>query len=306
MTTIGPALLRLACAALSCALLALPAGNAPAQPRDAGIATPHGLLEARESIDDDECGPDGMHPCRVIALDGKVLFADRIAMLEEVLPSRDDPRLVAIGLHHGGNCCPGTDMLLDFTGPRLVVVEEFGLRDAEARPDGSYLLRRGEGENELGDQVLGLYAYRPGSGRPVLLRKIVEHPVATIGAQTYPHALLADIDLRKPLVEAVGAGQFATLRRDMAVQGPLRVLADRFLVGSGCRAHACPAAGGMFIIDQQTARAIVLHFDEERPSDGKVRYWGPLDSAGKLQRAAIAAWLRSHERGWKDVVPFAD
>lgn len=270
------------------------------------MATAHGLLEARQSVDDEECGPDEMHPCAVIVLDGKVLFADRIALVEEVLPSRDDPRLVAVTVDHGGNCCPGTDILLDFTGPRLLVAEGFSLRDAEAKPDGTYRLRKDEGENELGDRVLGIYEYRPGSGRPVLLRKIVEHPVATIGKDTYPHAILADIDLRKPLVEAVGVGRFAMLRRDMAVQGPLRVLADRFLVGSGCRAHACPEAGGMFVIDQQTARAIVLHFDAEPPSDGKVRYWGSLDNAGKLQRAAIAAWLRSHERGWKDVVPSPD
>ncbi|MFM8678194.1 MAG: hypothetical protein ACKOGH_01060 [Alphaproteobacteria bacterium] len=303
MTITGPALLRLCCAALLGAFLA----RAPAARADeAPLRTPHGLLEARDSESEEECGPDEQHPCEVIVVAGKVLFASRLASIEAALPSREAPQLVAVHLHDGGNALPGTDILLDFTGPRLLVVEGFGLADAEARADGTYLLRKVAGENELGDQVLGIHEYRPGSGRPVLLRKIVEHPVATIDEDAYPHAILADLDLRKPLVEAVGVGMFATLRRDMEVQEPLRVLADRFLVGSGCRAHDCPFAGGMFVIDRQAMRAIVLHFDKEPPSDGKVRYWGSIDAIGPVQLAAIREWLDELGLDLSDAVPGTD
>ena len=116
MTIIGPALLRLGCAAL---LGALVAQASPARSDEAPLATPHGLLEARDSESEEECAPDDEHPCEVIVLAGKVLFANRLARIEAALPSREAPRLVSVRLHDGGNCCPGTDMLLDFTGPRV-------------------------------------------------------------------------------------------------------------------------------------------------------------------------------------------
>ena len=305
MERIAAALARLALVALLAGAAAtLPAGDAQAQPIAARIATPHGILEARDSLDDAECGPDDMHPCAVIALDGKVLFANRIALVEEALPSRDDPRLVSVVVHDGGNCCPGTDILLDLTAPRLVVVEGFGLRDAQAREDGSYLLRRFEREDELGDPIFGTYAYAPGSGAPRLLRRSVEYPVVTLGEWSYPHEVLGDPDLRRPIVEAIGAGRFATFRHDMGVQGLLTILSPRYIAGSGCRPHACPFAGGMFVIDRADESAIVLHDD---PVLGpRIRYWGRLEDAGPLPRAAIAAWLAQTGRGWKDLAPSPD
>ncbi|MFM8678192.1 MAG: hypothetical protein ACKOGH_01050 [Alphaproteobacteria bacterium] len=268
------------------------------------MATAHGLLEARQSVDDDECGPDEMHPCAVIVLDGKVLFADRIALVEEVLPSRDDPRLVAVAVHDGGNCCPGTDILLDFTGPRLLVVEGFGLRDAEAKADGSFVLKRYEQDNEMGDPIMGVYAYAPGSGVPRLLRRSIEFPPVELGEWSYPHAILGDPDLRRPLVEAIGAQRFAAFRHDMGVQGPISILSPRYLAGSGCRPHSCPVAAGMFVIDREEGTAIVLHMDEDR--DRHVRYWGRLDDAGPLQRAAIGEWLAHTGHGWRQLIPSPD
>lgn len=303
MTIIGPALLRLGCAAL---LGALVAQASPARSDEAPLATPLGLLEARDSESEEECGPDEEHPCEVIVLADKVLFANRLARIEAALPSREAPRLVAVRLHDGGNCCPGTDMLLDFTGPRLVVVEGFGLENAEAGPGGSYILRREEGANELGDPVIGLHAYTPGSGAPRLVRKIVEYEVASLDEDSYPGDILADLDLRKPVIEAVGPGFFATLRRDMDVQPPIKVLADRFVVGTGCRAHDCPFAAGMFIIDRKAGTAVVLHFEKETGEDVVLRYWGALDAIGPDQRAAIEGWLDSRGLDLSDAVPGAD
>ena len=303
MTIIGPALLRLGCAAL---LGALVAQASPARSDEAPLATPHGLLEARDSESEEECAPDDEHPCEVIVLAGKVLFANRLARIEAALPSREAPRLVSVRLHDGGNCCPGTDMLLDFTGPRLLVVEDFGLENAEAGPGGSYILRREEGTNELGDPVIGLHAYTPGSRAPRLVRKIVEYQVASLDEDTYPGDILADLDLRKPVIEAVGPGFFATLRRDMDVQPPIEVLADRFVVGSGCRAHDCPLAPGKFIIDRKAGTAVVLHFEKETGEDGVLRYWGALDAIGPDQRAAIEGWLDSRGLDLSDAVPGAD
>jgi hypothetical protein len=199
------------------------------------------------------------------------------------------------------------DVLLDFTGPELVTLEEFGLRDAEARGDGTMVLRKEDGENELGDPVVGVYAYAPGSGRPVLLRKLVEYKPATIGEKTYPYEILADLDLRKPILDAMGTASFAAFRRDTLVQTPVSVLAGRYLSGEGCRRHSCPYAGGMFIIDRVGGTAVVLRFDDDKSRNGrKVRYWGPFDAMSQVEVEEVEKWLRDIGVSWANVMPATD
>jgi hypothetical protein len=299
MTTLTTAL-RAACILLSLPLLPQAAlAQADATP----LRTAHGVLELRGSASDDECEPDAVHPCAVLVLGGKVLRADAMIEITGILPSPSDPRLVGVAIHGGGNCCPPTDLLLDFTARRLVLVEGFGLRDAEQRGDGSVLLRRFEKKNELGDPLVGIHEYAPGSGRPKLVTRIAEYPAVEIGAKTHPHDILGDPDLRKPLVDAIGAGEFAMFREDMAVQDVVTLLAGRFLVGQGCRPHACPSASGIFVIDREEGTAIALHYDESRDQRRRVRAWGSLEKAGPAQKAVLQEWLRGNGSDWRNVVP---
>lgn len=295
-------------------LLALLAAQVPIAPGEAGsdppttLKTAHGLLEIHPSAGQAECeAADSFQPCSLVILDGKVLHAARLIEVDGILPSREDPRLVSIAIHGGGNCCPPMDMLLDFAGPGLVTLEEFSLRDAEARADGTLALRKPDGKNELGDQVASVYAYVPGSGRPTLLRKIVEYLPATIGDRTYPDEILADFDLRKPILAAMGPGNFAAFRRDIGIQRPVSVISDRYVAGSGCRPDACPVAGGIFLLDRVRETAIILHFDDDQDRDARTaRYWGPLDTVGRAARAEIEAWLRVVEIDWANVWPATD
>ena len=300
--------------ALLLALVAILAAPAPSarggeNPRPSTrLETAHGQLEVRPGRDEAECEAADAHiRCALAILDGRVLFADFWIEVEGILPSPDEPRLVSILVHGGGNCCPPMDVLLDFTGPELVTLEEFGLREAEARADGTLMLRKEDGENELGDPVVGVYAYVPGSGRPVLLRKLVEYKPATIGEKTYPYEILADLDLRKPILDAMGTASFAAFRRDTGVQTPVSVLAGRYLSGGGCRPHGCPGAGGMFIIDRVRETAIVLHYDHDvLPNRGKVRYWGPFDAMSQVEVEEVEQWLRAVGIDWANVVPARD
>lgn len=293
------------------AMLAAPAPSARGEenPRPSTrLETAHGLLEVRRGRDEAECEAADAHiRCSLAILGGRVLFADFWIEVEGILPSPEEPRLVSILVHGGGNCCPAMDVLLDFTGPELVTLEEFGLRDAEARGDGTMVLRKEDGENELGDPVVGVYAYAPGSGRPVLLRKLVEYKPATIGEKTYPYEILADLDLRKPILDAMGTASFAAFRRDTLVQTPVSVLAGRYLSGEGCRRHSCPNAGGMFIIDRVKETAIVLHYDHDvLPNRGKVRYWGPFDAMSQVEVEEVDKWLRDIGVSWANVMPATD
>ena len=293
------------------AMLAAPAPSARGEenPRPSTrLETAHGLLEVRRGKDEAECEAADAHiRCSLAILGGRVLFADFWIEVEGILPSPEEPRLVSILVHGGGNCCPAMDVLLDFTGPELVTLEEFGLRDAEARGDGTMVLRKEDGENELGDPVVGVYAYAPGSGRPVLLRKLVEYKPATIGEKTYPYEILADLDLRKPILDAMGTASFAAFRRDIGVQSPVSMLADRYLSGAGCRPHACPNAGGMFLLDRVGGTAVVLRFDDDKSRNGrKVRYWGPFDAMSQIEVEEVEQWLRVVEVDWANVMPATD
>ena len=305
---------RLAGALPLLALLAMLAAPAPPargedNPRESTrLETAHGVLEVRPGRDEAECEAAGSSPwCALAILDGRVVFADFWVEVEGIMPSREEPRLVHITLDGGGNCCLPVDVLLDFTGPELVTLKEFGLRDAEVRGDGTLVLRKEDGENELGDPVVGVYAYVPGSGRPALLRKLVEYKPATIDKKTYPDAILADLDLRKPILDAMGTASFAAFRRDTLVQTPVSVLAGRYLSGEGCRRHSCPYAGGMFIIDRVGGTAVVLRFDDDKSRNGrKVRYWGPFDAMSQVEVEEVEKWLRDIGVSWANVMPATD
>ena len=293
------------------AMLAAPAPSARGEenPRPSTrLETAHGLLEVRRGRDEAECEAADAHiRCSLAILGGRILFADFWIEVEGILPSPEEPRLVSILVHGGGNCCPAMDVLLDFTGPELVTLEEFGLRDAEARGDGTMVLRKEDGENELGDPVVGVYAYVPGSGRPALLRKLVEYKPATIDKKTYPDAILADLDLRKPILDAMGTASFAAFRRDTGVQSPVSVLAGRYLSGGGCRPHDCLGAGGMFIIDRVRETAIVLRYDHDVISDrGEVRYWGRFDAMSQTEIDEVGAWLSTVRIDWANILPARD
>ena len=291
---------RLALGALLCAALAT---GARAEDDIEWLETRHGILEMRESEDASECEPGAMHPCEVVTLEDAVVRADHSARIMRALPSPADPRIVAIRLHGGGARCPGAELLLDFTAPRLVVVEGFGLDGAELRDDGTLVLRRPEGRNELGDELVGVYHYAPGSGRPALARRVAEYPVLRIGEDTYPEDILGDPDLRRPLVDALGTGGFAAFREDLSRQSPVTILEGRILVGEGCNEDDCESAGGIFAIDRKAGIAVALHQEATGREGRRIRGWGDHGRLGPLARAALEAWLEEMGAGWGDVVP---
>jgi len=257
------------------------------------LRTSKGLLVVKDGFKPD-CG-QYLTECKLITLNGRVLYSDFIASIDAAYPSIDDPKLVAVSTSTGGNACCWTNDILDFTGKTLITINEFSIKDAVMAAD-SILVDKTLETNNFGDEVHGLFKYIFGSGKPLLLKKYTKYSMTTLSQKQNTYDVMGDPKFRAPIVKVVGVENFKELRWDLNVSTSLHV-DDRFIVGTGFRPHFAPQRA-MFVIDRVRNVAWVLQVVP--PDDGPeyIKLWGVLTKDDTAQIAIISKWLREEHLTW--------
>jgi hypothetical protein len=215
----------------------------------------------------------------VLSLNGKQLLTDAFVKIESVYPSLKNPKLVSISSSSGGNCCPPTPYILDFSVNPPLIMKDFGFGPDIAESESGVVFTSGAGSKELDDDMLGVYEYRWGSGKPRLKKKTPVYSSIPLSQKQYPDEVLSDQIIREPLVELLGAKEFSQFRHSTDLGNDLKVLNDNIVIGSGCQPHNCPFKVGLFIIDIN--RRLAWAAEAENNNDVmSAKIWGkitPLD-----------------------------
>ena len=273
---------------------------ANAQAMISKLSTSHGTLVSRPGIGK-ECEQYSV-TCEIITLNGKKLFSDYQASILAVYPSQSNPLLVTVETRTGGNACCQDDYILDFTTPSLVIIKGYGFGTDIFTSEGGIIFNQYGDYDDLGDITRGLFRYVFGSGRPELLRKVPIYSHTPLSQKRLPDEVLSDPILRAPLLRAVGKSHFADFRRSMGVSSydELKIIADRFIVGSGCMPHNCISRRAMFVIDQIRNVAWALEYSESEFTT----LWGVLQTEDTVPIRIIGTWLQANKLSWDRVTAF--
>jgi hypothetical protein len=272
------------------------------------INTPHGLLLTRDGHGK-ECG-EYLDRCQIVALNGRILFADFAAYVSAVYPSQSNPSLVSITTATGGNACCRENYILDFTSPSVSIIKGFGFDKNIFQAEGGVIFSQYGEDDDLGDKTVTLYKYNFGLGTPKLLRRFPEYSTTPLSQKKFPWDVLSDPEIRRPLLLAVGAAYFSKYRINLGVSSAdqLRIVDDRYIVGSGCMPHSCNTMGGFFVIDQRRQVAWGLErvnewgpLDSTSPGPGTAKLWGVLKKRDAVPVKLIGAWIKENNVAWNSI-----
>lgn len=108
------------------------------------------------------------------------------------------------------------------------------------------------------------------------LERSLDHPLS-----------LFDVALVDAAARRLGGAVYAELATALAVAGPVEKTGERYLVGTGCQAHACNSVEGFIGIDR-TARAVYF----ARRDESRVRTWPVLAAWPRELRSAFESWRK--------------
>jgi hypothetical protein len=174
-------------------------------------------------------------------------------------------------LRDAGDDCPGVNIL----GPQGSLAWEGLLKGS---PVDVYIDETGDWEIDL----LG-YAGAHGNNTYDLRLSLVDTPPRVDPAlyrryaERYPHELTNVPGVRVAFLRALGDAHDSFWER-AGVQGPMRLVRERWLVGSGCIPEACPDGGGWFVVDATNGTITAATYDNddhfelraERPIAGRL------------------------------------
>jgi hypothetical protein len=251
------------------------------------LLTPEGRLVIRPGKKGADC-----FDCVAAYLNGRQILTDQYVFIDSVFPSLKNPQLVSISTSSGGNCCPPTKYVLDFTVKPHLTVKGFGFGTDIADSENGVVFTDDAEDNEVSDHMLGVYEYRWGSGKAVLKKKTPVYSTSPLSRKQYPSDVLDDPTLRTPLIELMGAKGFAQFRLSTTVAGQdqLKVLNNGIVIGSGCFPHACPDDFGLFIIDTKRKLAWAAE-GQENNGAMNAKIWGKITPLDILEKTEIGRWL---------------
>jgi Trypsin-like peptidase domain len=275
--------------------------NLFAQAPPEAIATNEGMLTIGT-----EKGND-CYECQGLYLNGKELLHDRYVSIAAAYPSFQNPQLVKVSSSGGGSCCPPVSYVLDFSvTPHLLLEMDFG--NDISRSANGVVFTQHAGTNEFGDDLLGVYEYVWGSGKPDLKKKTPQYTRGPISQKKSPQDVLGDPIVRAPLVKLMGAKQFALFRHYTAIAPEeLNISDNHIIAGSGCVPHACTSQFGLFVIDSRKKLAWAVEGEDDLDGQRSGRLWGVLSASNPVPRDAIRRWLSHYNIAYSTVtsVPLA-
>jgi hypothetical protein len=250
------------------------------------LSTPGGRLVIRPGK-----GADCFN-CVALYLNRKQILSDQYITIDSVFPSLKDPKLVSISSSSGGNCCLPTPYILDFSVKPNLTIKDFGFGADIAASENGVVFTSGAGSNELDDDMLGVYEYHWGTGKPILKKKTPIYSISPLSQKKYPQDILQDPNLRQPLVDLLGAKGFAQFRHnlDVSSEDNLKIIDNDVVIGSGCVPHNCDSQFGLFIVDVKRKLAWALE-GENNDGVARARIWGKITTLDQLQKREISRWL---------------
>ena len=254
------------------------------------ISTPEGLLAIHPGKGTDCYSCDGLF------LDGKQILHNQYVSINAVYPSQNEVQLVSIESSNGGNCCPPTHYILDFSVKPHIVIKGVGFDNDIARTENGVVFTQSSSENDLGDPLLGVYEYRLGSGRAIIKTTTPMYVMSPINQKKYGSDVLSDPTIRGPLVALLGVNSFSTFRHSVQVSGgtdtgQLKIFDESIVVASGCTPHVCDLMFGMFIIDNKKKLAWAVEADVNDAGVATATIWGAISKKDTVVASEIANWL---------------
>ena len=260
-----------------------------AQAQITRITTNQGVLAIRQGKGKD------CYNCQGLYLNDKEILHDQYVFLNSIYPSSKDPQLVSVSTSGGGNCCPPTPYMLDFSVTPFLVVKGLGFDKDIARSEHGVVFTQTIDRNELGDLLLGMYEYVWGTGKAALKKKTPQYSIGPLSQKQYPDDVLSDPIMREPLLQLIGEKYFPTFKIHTEVAGKVKIIDDRYVVGAGCQPHDCPFDFAMFIIDTKRRLAWAAEGKETEDGQKSARIWGKINKKDNLLLKENVDWLASNE-----------
>ncbi len=257
----------------------------------ASFNTQSGVVEVRPEAGP-ACGSTSYDTqCSVLFINRKRIAGDYQLSISAVLPSVQHPALIGVDTSTGGNACCWESYLIDVSTSHAYTFSGYSL-DAKARIIGrDAFFDTYSGQDKLGDQLLTNYRYRIGSGiKPSIIKSRPQFNNKPLGSGPYAFDILSNPRLRAPLLRLIGEDKFAEYRQSLGVSGPIKIIDNQYVVGSGCMAHACTSEFGLFVIDMKNDLAWAMMGDYDYRQPATARRWGILTPEDFVPRTAITKW----------------
>lgn len=252
------------------------------------IRTSAGII-ARRLLKGREC-PD-VGDCQALFLNGKMIAHDFLIEISRVIPSKANPELIIYMKHGGGNCCSPDYWMLDVSGKQLrkyyIPSGPKGLpliEQANGKPGVFYILGYTGETDKFGDPILANFTYDRSVAAIWQVRTGTEYDYSVLIGK-YPADLTSDQTARKPLLSIMKPRDFVYFRGSISVQSKMTVSHFRYLVGQGCRPHACNEEMAIFVIDMLNDQAVALVRGK------RIRGWGVIGE--KMNDSAVRQILNS-------------
>ena len=273
------------------------------------VTTSFGLLVSRPGTKAECRDPNGSSfDCQVLDLNGRILFRDDYVNIIEVVTSNNTPQLVIASGSNGGNCCMPKGYLLDLSNLAPIFVKNIPYpseRNKEdklsAYPSGITYNGYSDEQSSLGEPIWRVYRYEYGSGRVDIIRSMIQYNFQPMKEKKYPNDFLDDPVRREPLLKVIGRSQFKRFRQNIGFQFPIEIVADRFVVGSGCLPHMCNSAGAIFVVDTVKNEAWAVSFTTDyaaKPVRSSAKLWGRLSSEDSDAKSILTEWMTKNGLTW--------
>lgn len=294
-------------------LLSLIGPPSHAQDEIKQVTTPAGLLVARQGSKTECRNPDGSSfDCQVLDLNGRILFRDAYVNIIEVVPNKDAPLLIIGSGWAGGNQNRPENYLLDFTKSPPLFVKKMPYyadwnKDAALSIYAGGITYKGYADEEgsLGEPIWRVYRYKYGSGAVEIIRSTVQYNFEPLKSKKYPDDLLNDPVQREPLLKIIGRNQFKKFRQSIGLGFPIEIVADRFIIGSGCERHNCGSNEAIFVIDSVKHDAWAVSFTMDytvKPARSNAKLWGRLTTEDFAAKSLLTRWMTERGLTWTSTV----
>jgi len=254
---------------------------------------PAGLVEVKPGAGPACGGTSYDEQCLVLYIGGKRVAGDYHLSLSAVLPSVGSPALLGVETSTGGNGCCWESYIVDVSTANLYAFSGYSL-DPKARLVGpDVFFDANSGQNKVGDTLLTTYRYRMGSGiKPSVVKSHPQYSNKALANGMYTYDVLSNPHLREPLMRLIGEDIFAQYRRSLDVSGPIKLINNQYIVGSGCMPHDCGSRFGIFVIDMKNNLAWALAGEGKYNQPSTARRWGILTPDDVVPRMEIVQWQR--------------